>query len=381
MSIAINVRFLLPGKLEGLGWYTHEIVRRMVLNHPEQTFYFLFDRPYDPAFIYADNVRPIVLFPPARHPFLWYWWFEFSVPAALKRCGAEVFFSPDSYCSLRSPVPTVMTVHDLAPLHPAATEKKRGLPQLTRKYYEHFLPKFIERAEAIPVVSEFVRQDVLNTCHTPPDKVHTVYNGARDNFRPFSEAEQAAIREKYSNGQPYFFYNGAIHPRKNIARLIEAFNRFKQQSGAPLKLLLAGRLAWNTEAVTEAAAQSPFRDDIHLLGYVPEAELPGLLGAALALTYVSFSEGFGLPLVEAMQSDVPVIAANTTALPEVAGDAALLVNPHSEDEIAAAMHRVWQDEALRRDLIARGRTRRQAFSWDLAAEQIYQLLLQNTRPK
>lgn len=379
MSIAINVRFLLPGKLEGLGWYTHEIVRRMVLNHPEQTFYFLFDRPYDPAFIYAENVRPLVLFPPARHPFLWYWWFEYSVPRALRRCGAEVFFSPDSYCSLRSKVPTVMTVHDLAPLHPAATEKKRGLPQLTRKYYEHFLPKFIERAEAIPVVSEFVRQDVLSTCHTPPDKVHTIYNGARDNFRPCSAAEQAAIREKYSNGQAYFFYNGAIHPRKNVARLIEAFNRFKHQSGAPLKLLLAGRLAWNTEAVTEAAAQSPYRNDIHLLGYVPEAELPGLLGAALALTYVSLSEGFGLPLVEAMQSDVPVVAADATALPEVAGDAALLVNPHSEADIAAAMHQVWQDEALRQQLIARGRARSEAFSWDNAAEQIYQLLLQNAR--
>ena len=379
MNIAINVRFLLPGKLEGLGWYTHEIVRRMVLNHPEQTFYFLFDRPYDPAFIYADNVRPLVLFPPARHPFLWYWWFEYSVPRALKRCGAAVFFSPDSYCSLRSPVPTVMTVHDLAPLHPAATEKKRGLPQLTRKYYEHFLPKFIERAEAIPVVSEFVRQDVLNTCHTPPQKVHTVYNGARDTFRPFSEAEQVATREKYSAGQPYFFYNGAIHPRKNIARLIAAFNHFKQQSGAPVKLLLAGRLAWNTEAVSEAVAQSPFRSDIHLLGYVPEAELPGLLGAALALTYVSLSEGFGLPLVEAMQSDVPVLAADATALPEVAGDAALLVNPLSEEEIAAALLRLWQDEALRHELIARGRARREAFSWDQAAEQIYQLLLQNAR--
>ena len=120
MKIAINTRFLLPDRLEGFGWYTHEIARRLVARHPEDEFLFLFDRPFDPDFVYAANVRPQALFPPARHPLLWWWWFEQSVPQALHGWGADVFFSPDSYLSLRAKTPTVMTVHDLVPLHQPA---------------------------------------------------------------------------------------------------------------------------------------------------------------------------------------------------------------------------------------------------------------------
>lgn len=363
MKIAVNTRFLLSGQLEGFGWYTHEIVSRMVRNHPEDQFYFFFDRPYDTRFVYGPNVTPLVLFPPARHPFLFDWWFEWSVPRALKRCGADVFFSPDSMCSLRTGVPTVMTCHDLVPLHfPEQVERRH------RAYLQRKLPLWFERADHLLTVSGFVRDDMVNTCGISPDKITAVYNGCRDDFRPLSVAQIGEIRSKYSSGQPYFFYAGAIHPRKNVHRLIEAFDQFRLDTGAGCKLLLAGRFAWQTGEIRQAWEKARFRDDILFLGYVGAEELPLLTGAALASTYISLSEGFGLPLAEAMACDVPVITSDASCLPEVAGDAALLVNPFEMASITESLRNIYENEKLRNSLVARGRVRRGEFSWDKAAE-------------
>jgi len=369
VKIAINTRFLLQGQLEGFGWYTHEIVRRMVLAHPEDEFIFLFDRPYDPAFVYASNVTPVVISPQARFAPQFFTWFEWSVPRALKKYGAEVFFSPDSMCSLLSKVPTLMTCHDLVPLHFA-----QQVPWIHRHYLLWFLPKFLRRAEHILTVSEYVRHDIEQTCGIPLEKITSVYNGCREIFQPLKPFEQQVIRETYSEGKPFFFYAGAIHPRKNIPRLIRAFDLFKTRSNAPAKLLLAGRFAWQTGEVLTAYEAAAHKSDIHFLGYVPEEDLAQLTAAAIAMTYLSLSEGFGLPVLEAMQCDTPVLAANASCLPEIAGDAALLVDPHSDEKIAEGLEKLWSDPDFAQLLIAKGRIQREKFSWDTAAKQVYEAL-------
>jgi glycosyltransferase involved in cell wall biosynthesis len=374
MRLAINTRFLLPGQLEGFGWYTHEIARRLVERHPEDRILFLFDRAFDPVFVYGANVTPRVLRPPARHPLLWYAWFEWSVPRALRSFGADVFFSPDSFCSLRSRVPTVMTAHDLVPLH-----HPEQITWPTRPYLQHFLPRYLRRAERVVTVSNFVRDDLHATAGLDPAKTAVVYNGCRSTFTPLPEVERAAVRAAFAGGQEYFFYSGAIHPRKNLPRLIRAFDRFKTATGAPVRLLLAGRFAWRTGEVTEAWEQARHRDAIRFLGYVEEKDLGRLLASALALTYLSVSEGFGLPVLEAMHAETPVLAARATALPEVAGDAALLVDPFSETDIAAGLERLYTDRDLGRQLVANGRRQRSTFSWDRAADQIYSILQEVAR--
>lgn len=369
IRIAVNTRFLLSGRLEGLGWYTHEIMRRMVVRHPEDEFIFLFDRPFDPSFVYAENVRPVVLFPPARHPLLWYLWFEWSLPWAFQKYRPDVFFSPDSYLSLSSKVPTVMTCHDLVPLH-----SPHQVPWAPRWFYRRFLSKYLHKAKQIVTVSEYVRRDIQQTCQIDLDKISTVYNGCREGFLPLQDMEKQAVKAAFSQCQEYFFYAGAIHPRKNIPRLIRAFDELKNRCSSPVKLLLAGRFAWQTGEVKSAFESARHKSDIVFLGYVPDEQLPRLLGAALALTYVSLSEGFGLPILEAFHAEVPVIAANDTALPEVADDAALLVNPLSESDIAQAMQRLLDDPAMRQKLVEKGRQRRTLFDWDEAAERIYQII-------
>ncbi len=370
MRIAVNTRFLLPHRLEGIGWYTHEVLRRMVQQHPEDEFILIFDRPYAREFVYGANVVPVVAFPPARHPLLWYTWFEWAVPRQLKRYRPEVFFSPDGYLSLSDKTPTLLTVHDIIPLL-----EPQGIRWSHRQYYRYFLPRYIRQAAHIAVVSDAVRRDLVEQLSIAEERISVVYNGCREIFKPLSIDEQRAVRAAYTQGHPYFLYIGAVHPRKNIPRLIAAFEAFKRATGAPVRLVLAGRV-WDGGPVAEALRRAHHRSDIHLLGYVAEQDLARLCGAALALVNVSLTEGFGLPLIEAFACDVPVLCARTPAFTEVAGEAALLVNPFATEEIAAGLIRLAREEALREALIEKERLQRRRFSWDAAARQLYALLRQ-----
>ena len=155
--------------MEGFGWYTYEIVKRMVEKHPEHTFLFFFDRPYEQQFIFAENVEPIVLSPAARHPFLFVWWFEVAVASALKKHKADVFFSPDGYLSLRTTIPQVAVIHDLNFEH-----YPKDVPWLVRKYYNYFFPRFARKAAHIITVSETSKQDIIQQYSIAPSRISAV---------------------------------------------------------------------------------------------------------------------------------------------------------------------------------------------------------------
>lgn len=375
MKIAVNTRFLIKGRLEGMGLFTYEVVRRLVEQHSEHTFIFFFDRPYDPSFVFGKNVEPVVLFPPARHPFLFVWWFEWSVVRALEELKPDVFLSPDNFLSLRAKLKTVLVTHDIAHAH-----FPEQVSFFHRKYYQFFAPKFNRKAQRIVTVSHFTKQDLIRQYQIQPSKIAVACNGCRPFFQPLAEAEKRHVREQYADLEPYFFYVGAVHPRKNVHRLIAAFDQFKQRTETPVKLLVAGRFAWKAGEVKAAFEASSFKKDIKFLGYVEDTELARLMGAAFACTYISQFEGFGVPVLEAMYCDVPVITSNTSSLPEVVGEAGLLVDPYSVGAIAGAMESIWEDENLRADLIEKGKLQRQKFTWQKAADIVYENLKIAARP-
>ncbi len=366
MKIAVNTRFLLHNKLEGIGWFTYETLRRMVKNHPEHEFHFLFDRAYHPSFIFAENVIPHVVFPPARHPLLWYWWFEWSVPGVLKKIQPDIFLSTDGYCSLKTKVPTVMVVHDLAFEHfPEYVNK------ISATYYKHFSPLYAKRAEHIVTVSEFTKQDIVTQYGIPSEKISVAHNGASEIFKPLSNAEKISVKNEIASGKNYFVYAGSLHPRKNIARLFRAFDVFKEKSNSDMQLVLAGARGWMLKEIDETYRNMKHQNDVVFTGHLASKKLARVVAAADAMVYVSMFEGFGIPILEALHCDVPVITSNVSSMPEVAGNAGLLVNPIEEHSIAKAMIQLYENDALKQQLIFAGKTQRQKFSWDITAEKLW----------
>ncbi len=378
MKIAVNTRFLLKDKLEGIGLYTLEVVKRLAAAHPEDEFIFFFDRPFDPSFVFSHNITPIVLSPPARHPLLFMVWFEWSVARALKKYQADVFLSFDNFLSLSTSIPTVLVVHDIAFTHFSENDK-----WVNRQYYKFFTPRFLKRANAILAVSAFTKQDILSKfSFVEKNKIKVAYNGCRDIFQPLDfiqKEEKNTQNMEYSDtpnpfgteGPPFFLFVGAVHPRKNVHTLIQAFDLFKKRTKSNVQLVLCGRFAWQTGAVKSTYDAATFKQDIIFKGYVDDKEVVKLTASALAITYVSLFEGFGVPLLEAMNSDTPIITSNVSSMPEVVGDAALLVNPESVEDIANAMQRVFENQDLREKLIAQGRIQRLKFDWDKTANIIY----------
>ncbi len=369
MRIAVNTRFLMEGKLEGLGWFTHETMKRWVEEHPEHEFIFIFDRPFSSQFIFGKNVTGVVAFPPARHPLLFYCWYEWSIPRILRQHKADVFVSPDGFLSLRTKVPTLMVLHDIAWKH-----FEGHVNFSTFQYYNHYVPKFVESAGRIATVSEYSKQDMVESFGADPQKIDVVYNGSHERYRVLNSAEKTAIRIQYSEGKPYFLYVGSIHPRKNVERLLQAFNQFKKATQSPLKLLIVGRRMGKGSPIEQLLPTLEYAQDILFLGYLSTDVLPQVVGAAYALTYVSLFEGFGIPLLEALYCDVPSITSNTSSMPEVVGEAGLLVDPTSIDSIAIQMQRLWDQPALRQSLIEKGRVQRQLFSWEQTAQKLWQSL-------
>ncbi|HLP51412.1 MAG TPA: glycosyltransferase family 1 protein [Chitinophagales bacterium] len=364
--IAVNTRFLIKNKLEGIGLFTAESLKRIVQAHPDIDFYFLFDRAYDAEFIFAHNVTPVVLFPPARHPFLWLWWFEVSVARWLNKNKPDLFLSTDGYGCLGTNVPQVVVMHDLAFEH-----FKDHVAFLTRKYYEYFTPRFAHKAARIATVSEFSKRDITKQYGVLPGKIDVVYNGSKEVYWPVSDSVKEKVKKEYAKGCDYFIYVGSIHPRKNVKNLLLAFDKFKAETGSAHKLVIVGRKAWDFNEVDEAYNGMKFKADVKFLGHVPADALGNIVASAFAMVYVSLFEGFGIPIVEAMSCDVPVITSNITSMPEAAGDAALLVNPASVEDIASAMKRFVSDPVLREQLIMKGREQVKKFSWQLTAEKLW----------
>jgi len=366
LKIAVNTRLLLKNRLEGIGWFIYETMKRITQSHPEHQFYFIFDRKYNDEFVFSDNVTPIVLSPQARHPVLHYLWFEHSIPNLLKKLKPDLFVSPDAYCSLRTHFKTLLVIHDLNFEH-----YPEHMPWLVRKYYRYYTPKFAGRANRIATVSGFSKRDIVQQYQIDPEKIDVVYNGVNPRFQPISENEKSTVKNEISNGKDYFIFIGALNPRKNLVNLFKAFDIFKKKHNLDHQLLIVGEKMWWSQEIKNTFEQMEFKNEVRFAGRLGLDKLTPLVAAAEALTFVSWFEGFGIPILEAFQSGTPVITSNVTSMPEVAGEAALLVDPFKPDDIANAMKKVVTDNALKQELIIKGIKRAKDFSWDQTAQKLW----------
>lgn len=371
MKIAVNTRLLLKDKMEGIGWFAYETLSRITRNHPEVEFTFIFDRPYHSDFIFSENVKPVVMPPQARHPFLYAIWFNLSVESLLRKLKPDLYLSPDGYIPLWTKTKTLPVFHDLNFEH-----YPEDLPYLERKYYKTFFPKYAHKSSRLATVSEFSKKDIIEKYGLSPDKIDVLCNGANPAFVPLDEKEQQTTREKFAHAKPYFLFVGALHPRKNLVNLFKAFEIFKEKTGLPHQLVLVGNQKWWTKPIREAFEGNRFKEEILLQGRQPFEQLQKIVASAEAQAYVSYFEGFGIPIVEAFRCNTPVITSNITSMPEVAGDAAMLCDPFNPQEIADSMETIATQKAKRQTLIEKGKKRAELFTWDIAAEKLWQSITQ-----
>lgn len=351
----------------GIGRYTRELVRALARQDGD-TDYRLFAAGQRAGSLPAPP-GPNFSWRPTRLDSEWLarLWHRARLPLPLERWTGPInlLHAPDfTLPPTRRGTRTLLTVHDLSFVRAPDTTTP-GL----RAYLNQVVPRSVERADHVLADSEATRQDLIELYGTPAAKISVLYSGVDDQFAPVTDAAALQdVRRRYGIGQgPYIFSLGTVQPRKNYARLAEAFHRLNRPD---LKLVIAGGKGWLDGPLTEQIARLGLVKRVQFIGFAADADLPALYSAARVFAFPSLYEGFGLPPLEAMACGTPVVASNVSSLPEVVGDAGLLVDPHDVDALSVALARLLDDETLRHTLAGKGQERARQFSWAAAARQL-----------
>ena len=290
-------------------------------------------------------------------------WEQAVVPIDVARLNPDVYHSPNYILPLALRCPSVVTVHDLAFLDPTVHRLRSHL------YLTVLTRQAVAKATRIICVSGYTRDRLAATYPATGDRIRVIGEGVDGRFSRQSAEAVQRFRTRFGLEAPYILFVGVLEPRKNLDRLVAAFEIAMRRSGRDDLLVLAGARGWKDESVLRSIDASPVRDRIRLLGYVPEDELAAAYSGAEIFVYPSLHEGFGLPPLEAMACGAPVLTSSTTSLPEVVGDAALCVDPIDVEAIASSIERLLTDAALRERLVRAGSRRVAEFRWDRVAEK------------
>lgn len=352
----------------GIGRYVRELVAALA-RHDTDTPYRLFAAgdhalPAPPA--------PNFVWKPTRIPPIWLarGWHRARIPFPVEVFTGQItLFHATDFTLPPTRARTILTVHDLSFVRvPDAAS-----PRLKR-YLDAVVPRSVRRADHILADSQATKDDLIALYGTPADKITVLLSGVEPRFRPVTDpAALEAVRAKYRlPARPYILSVGTVQPRKNYARLIAALAALRA-AGCDIGLVIVGGRGWLQDPIYDAIRAHDVGDYVHFTGFADDADLPALYSAAAITALPSLYEGFGIPVLESMACGTPVVTSNLSSLPEVAGDAALLVTPTDDDAIRAALARLVNDTTLRETLIARGYAQARRFTWDAAAAQLAQI--------
>jgi glycosyltransferase involved in cell wall biosynthesis len=347
----------------GIGTYIRNLLRQLARIDRTSEFV-LFCRPQDVTALASlgENFRPV-----AEAAGNYSVAEQLRIPLALKRHGVTLFHAPHYVLPPLVPCQSVVTIHDCIHLM-----FPQYLPNRFALAYARASMAFAaRRATRILTVSESSKRDIIKFFGTPPDKIDVIYNAFDERFSIEPREEDVVrVRERYQLHDPFVLYAGNVKPHKNLERLIEAFNLVRQRGLGRLKLVMIGDEISKYAALRRAVHRYQLHQHVRFIGYLPEETLAVMYRLAGVFVFPSLYEGFGLPPLEAMASGTPVVTSNVSSLPEVAGDAALLVDPYDPIAIADGIHRVLTSEALQRDLRRKGWLRARQFSWEASVRRV-----------
>ena len=350
-------------KSGGIGTYSYELIKNFSMMGVPNEYYLIHHTPIDMD-IYSTNNE--ILIKSYSNFYKATMWRMINAPLKLKFIK-ELDLVHDPYeigpLSFKMPFKKVMTIHDLTPIiFPHAF----GLPIVL--LHKLLLTRTLKTADKIITDSNSTKNDLINYFNIPEEKIRVILLAADEKFKPLSNKEIKEAKQKYNLNFPFILYVGTLEPRKNIPSLIKAFYKLKKKN-LQYKLVIAGKKGWKYKEIFETIDKLNLQSDVVFTGYVPDEDLPALYNAADLFVYPSVYEGFGLPPLEAMACGTPVITSNTSSLPEVVGDAGIMVDPYDVDRLADAMQEVLTDEGLRADMTKKGLGRAKMFSWEKCARE------------
>lgn len=367
MIIAVNTRLRKDEQPEGYENYLFEILSSLTQKFPEHRFLCLFDKPFDENLPFAKNVLPVITGPETSNSLRLQYWFNYKIPAVLRKYKADVFVSLEGICSLRTRKPQCLLISDLCFLHHPHLIKKQQA-----RFFKKFMPAFLAKAKSIATVSAFSRSVLVDHYKISSDTIDLVMPGTADIFKPVDPEEKEIIIKQYAEGKAYFLFSGDINRRSNLINLLKAFSFFKKRQKSNMMLLIAGNAG---EAFKKELKTYKYRTEVKLLENLPVKELARITAAAYAMVYPVLYADFALSPLQAMQCGVPVVTAGTGALPSICGDAALFADPENFTDIAENMMLVFKDEVKARALIKAGYARLQQYQGDKMADLLMHSIL------
>ena len=365
MRVGIDARLVYYSQA-GIGQYILHLVDGLSKVDRDNEYVLLQSRKDDTSILEQPNFRRVSLWTPSHHRLE-----RYALNVELMRLGLDVLHSPDFIPPHRPSCKSVITVHDLAfLLYPHFLTKESA------RYYGH-IDQAVRWTDHIIAVSESTKRDTIQHLGVPEDKITVVYEAANPIFGPVAQEEaRQHVLDRHGVDGPFILFVSTIEPRKNVPTLIRALWQLQECYKENVRLVLAGGRGWLFEDAFAVVDELNMDGRVHFLGRVSSEDLLYLYNAAEMLAHPAFYEGFGLPPLEAMACGLPAIVSNVASLPEVVGDAGVLIDPHDVDELTVAMWRVLNDSELRKDLQMKGIRQAERFSWERAAHEtaaIYQL--------
>ena len=363
MRIAIEAQRIFRKDKHGMDFVALEMLRELQQIDHENEYYVFVSPGEDRCLESTPHMKVVELHMPS-YPL----WEQVALPLAVRKCGAELLHCTSNTAPVFSPVPLIVTLHDIIFL-----EKRHGTTtswyQKMGWYYRRWnVPRILPSCRKVITVSHFERDNILRATGLAADKVQTVYNGYSQHFRHHDDWQEVVGR--YTREKSFFFFLGNTDPKKNTRRVLQAYGRYVQNTISPCYLMVADLSAEDIEVIVQQDNLQHIRPYLIIPGYIPNTDLPYIYSAARAFLYPSLRESFGIPLLEAMACGTPVLSSDTSAIPEIAADAAILVDPTNVEAMAAELLRLDKEEAYRRELITRGYNRCCQFSWRRTAEEV-----------
>lgn len=338
----------------------------------QENEYFIFVSPgKDRCLKDSDNLHIVELSCPT-YPL----WEQIALPKAVKRLMPDLLHCTSNTAPLHCPVPLILTLHDIIYLEKRQSTSKSWYQEMGWYYRRMIVPRILPHCSKIITVSQFERQRIREALHLPDEQLVTVYNGYSPHFYPHSTVSDTIY--KYIETDDYLFFLGNTDPKKNTSRVLKAYSLYLKQSERKRPLLIADVKEDYIDNILQSEQLKAIKPYLRFPGYIPNTDLVNIYNSSFAFLYPSLRESFGIPMLEAMACGTPVIASNTSAMPEIAGEGACLANPFSPEDIAQHIIRLEKDKGFYQQQVEYGLKRCQSFSWKKTAEKLLEIYSKNS---